>query len=274
MDANELTRVLSDPPFRFEMHLKRGSGAFFANRPREEGLLAERTRWLDSDPHRYAGARVGSEQMVQELMAFAAQSAPLSDTRYTSNDAASCCIELGKRWDPDFLLLECSSLEPTLIAGCVCFPSSWSLAEKWSLPLSQIHGPVPVLNAALGRSIGSFLERLKPDAEWERVNWGLAATPERNLHPDLRRPRLHQNADLKTTWLRVEHQALRRLPGTGAILFGIRIETLRLDEALRLDAGCGVRLAELLATMPQEIAAYKGLLEARDTLVKALRGSS
>ena len=72
-------------------------------------------------------------------------------------------------------------------------------------------------------------------------------------------------------WLRVEHQSLLRLPDTGAVLFGIRIENVSLPEVLA-HAETRRGLAHQLSTMPDPTAAYKGLTAARPRLVEILRG--
>ncbi|HAM70297.1 MAG TPA: hypothetical protein DCM86_01465 [Verrucomicrobiales bacterium] len=126
------------------------------------------------------------------------------------------------------------------------------------------------MNARLGGRVGTFLQSLKPGIEWERVNWGIAGTPLLNLHPSIEHPRLEEGATLSSAWLRVEHQALRLLPESGGILFGIRITLHRLDNLAR-NRTAALRLAELLETMPQAIADYKGLAQARNPLVRQLR---
>ena len=78
--------------------------------------------------------------------------------------------------EPDILFLVPSdeSGEFRLVAGCVCFPSSWRLAEKLGKPLTAIHGPVPGLNEQLGAPITQFLRRLEPGIAWRRENWASA----------------------------------------------------------------------------------------------------
>jgi hypothetical protein len=56
-----------------------------------------------------------------------------------------------------------------------------------------------------------------------RVNWSLVDTPEPYRPPE-HRARAAITAALagEQLWLRVERQTLRRLPDSGAVLFGIR----------------------------------------------------
>lgn len=57
-------------------------------------------------------------------------------------------------------------------------------------------------------------------------------------------------------WVRVERQTLRRLPETGAVVFGIRTRQRRLDA---LGAGDRHNLVAALRSIPPDAAAYKGL---------------
>src|SRR5690606_3651963 len=102
-----------------------------------------------------------------------------------------------------------------MAGGAVVFPTGWAPEEKLNRTLAAIHGVVPGLNDAIGVAIDLFLDRLRPGAAATRVNWGLAATDELNLHPALERPRLGEHPDPTNVWLRVEHQILAALPRTG-----------------------------------------------------------
>jgi hypothetical protein len=104
-----------------------------------------------------------------------------------------------------------------------------------------------------------------------RDNWGIAASPELNLHPSrsIVPPRLPVKLD--ELWLRVEHQAIFALPLTGGVVFGIRIAVHRLDHAIAVP-GVAAGLSHALATMPDALIAYKrldGIREPLKTLMDA-----
>ena len=184
------------------------------------------------------------------------------------------CLALGREWEPDFLLLKADADEVVrLVAGCVCFPSSWSLAEKLGHPVEQIHGVVPGLNAGLGARIQNFLARLKPGVAWLRANWGLSRSPELNQHPERGLARLDEKVNLEEVWLRIEHQALVTLPRTKGVLFGIRIAVYPLREA-RQDPMVQRGLIRALQTMPEEMAQYKNIAVARGRLISLLDANS
>jgi dimethylamine monooxygenase subunit A len=101
-----------------------------------------------------------------------------------------------------------------------------------------------------------------------RDNWGLAATDQLNLHPSRRIGAPSPPVALDRLWLRVEHQALQALPGSGGIVFGIRIALHRLDRLAGTPAG--ERLRRGLETMPAELAVYKRLDSVRADVIRQL----
>jgi hypothetical protein len=245
--------------FRFDMGLRRGSPDYFRNTGPSD-LLGERRTLLEADPASYAGALDRAAPLLRETAEFARSLGVPAGEKVS-------VAELGRGWEPDFVLLD-EALH--VQAGCVCFPSFWSLPEKLGQAIGLVHAPVPGLNAEVGPKIRVFLERLKPGEIWERWNWGLAATPERNCHPVMQRPRLDAAATLATTWFRVEHQALVRLPETGAILFGIRIHSSTLEAEAAASPEFAPALKRLLETMPGAVLDYKGLAACREGLAGLL----
>jgi hypothetical protein len=158
--------------------------------------------------------------------------------------------------EPDWMLL----LGPDwrLVWASVCFPTRWSLEGKAGVPVQEIHGGVPGLNAELGEKVGKFFARLVPGEGWKRANWGLSLGAELNQHPS-RSPELISNrTPLDAIYLRVEAQHLQKLPESGAIVFGIRILHFALP-AVCERSGLGAQLCAQLRTMTPEVAAYKGI---------------
>ncbi len=258
------------------MALRRGTPqAFFGRSPANQALLAERQRWLRSEPQTYSASLPESSALVETCIALAHEWEAISEKQsaglITLADTTQRCAELGKLWEPDFLLLQSDGRGPfRALAGCVCFPSSWSLTEKMGKPLEFIHGVVPSLNTQLGAPMQTFLSRLTPDVTWLRHNWGLSRSPELNQHPHRHLPRLDGAVDVENVWLRVEHQALVALPRCGGVLFGIRVSMHSLIE-VRNDSAASAKLARALGTMPADIAAYKGLAAARQRIIEMLR---
>jgi hypothetical protein len=260
--TSSLAKLLKGGAFEFQMGLRRGDEEFFRNRPENAALLSERAHWLAIDPERHTAQDPEGAGAITETIDFARAVNP--------GLAADSLLILGREWEPDFLLLRPDAAGIfRLVAGCVCFPSHWVLREKMGNPVSAIHAPVPTLNATLGAKIDTFLAGLRADTLWERWNWGLAATCELNDHPQRGLARLNAETPLDSCWFRSEHQAFRRLPASGAILFAIRLELVPLT-ALAEDRALAQRLAEALRTMPEEVAVYKGLATARFSLADRL----
>ena len=257
-----LARLLKDGAFEFQMGMRRGDDSYFQNRPGDRGVLEERRRWFAESPELYAACEASGEAALLEVMMFARSANP--------GLAADSLLSLGANWEPDFLLLRPNATgEFQLVAGCVCFPSHWALREKMGHSLAAIHAPVPTLNSTLGAKIDAFLASLRADTVWERWNWGLAPSAELNDHPARRLSRLTAAPAPDTCWFRAEHQAFRLLPETRTILFAIRIELVPLRE-IAADPALALRLANVLRSMPAEIAAYKGLATARLPLADLL----
>lgn len=167
-----------------------------------------------------------------------------------------------------------------LAAASLCFPSSWSLAEKFGRPLPDIHRPVPGLGhgSRMETLIARIFDNLKVDQPVERLNWSLQE------NADLHRPLSHnarlgrqerggEKAGEEGLFIRVERQTLRRLPASGDILFTIRIHV---DPVAALAthpdrATIAASFAEQIKTLSEEQTGYKGLASMRDEMIETLR---
>lgn len=163
-----------------------------------------------------------------------------------------------------------------LVAAHVAFPSSWSLREKFSRPMHEIHADVPdfsqgTRNAAL---ITRIFDNLRVDQPVERLNWSVNTTADLFLPVSKhRRPPYTEAFTLEERFIRVERQTLRRLAASGDILFTIRIYIdpvaviARHPQAQKLAAS----FADQLESLDDQQAAYKGLAVQRAELVGKLR---
>lgn len=259
----------SQGSFGFSMQMQRGKPEeFFRGTGQRDEILRERSMWIGRTPGRCVLVNGDADGLVREAAQLAAnwRTAPAIE----SDDPGEACVQLGRSWEPDFLLLSRGADRRAVFrAGSVCFPSSWPPEEKLGLPIDEIHSVVPGLNAALGKRISGFLERLRPGVAWLRSNWGLSRSEERNQHPSRNLPRLDAQTGLKEVWLRVERQALVALPESGGVLFGIRIETVPLAKIAQ-DVLARHRLLCQLKTMPDDMAAYKNIQAVREPLIREL----
>jgi len=180
----------------------------------------------------------------------------------------------------DLILMRHGQTGWRLAAGSLCFPSSWTLTEKFGLPMHAIHQPVPDFGKGTRNDelINRMFDRLHQPVQ--RFNWSIQAggalyhplsnegRQDRTDHPS---PRFGDDVDA-AAFVRVERQTLRKLPQSRDVLFTIRIYLnplgwiARQPERVRLAQG----FAGQLRAMPREQLDYKGLTADRDRIVAAL----
>lgn len=156
-------------------------------------------------------------------------------------------------------------------AGSVCFPNRWDLRSKIGATMAEVHEPVARLNEQLAAPIDRFFERLTPERGFWRLGWGVLDTADWYTPLDGTAAPRPTDAPADTYFLRVERETLRRFPRTGCVLFTIRTHVTPLP-AIAGDPDAAVRLAESLASMPDDIAEYKGLAGVASDLVEYLHG--
>ncbi|RUV00276.1 DUF3445 domain-containing protein, partial [Mesorhizobium sp. M1A.F.Ca.IN.020.03.2.1] len=171
-----------------------------------------------------------------------------------------------------------------LAAGSLCFPSSWSLQEKFGKPLQQIHAPVPGFGPGTRPAdlINRMFDGLQGQAV-ERFNWSIQAG-DALYHPlsngeridrATNRPTRFSDGDINAhAFIRVERQTLRKLPVSRDILFTIRIHLDPLAVLARHPdkVALAASFADQLNALDQAQLDYKGLSADRDRLVSYLAG--
>jgi hypothetical protein len=168
----------------------------------------------------------------------------------------------GNLLQEDLCLVEASPDGPRLTAAVLCFPSRWRLHEKLGRPLAAVHGNVPFYGERLARPVDRFMGHVRPDHIAARVNWSVPEDPAL-FQPTGKWRTAHdatiteQNAG-ERLFLRVERQTLRRLPVSGAVLFGIRVHVYPLGTTVTRPA-LAARLAAAIRALPAEMAHYKSL---------------
>jgi hypothetical protein len=183
----------------------------------------------------------------------------------------------------DLVLMRRGETGWRLAAASLCFPSSWSLREKFGKPMHEIHSPVPSFGAGTRNAelIERMFDRLQGQAVW-RLNWSIAVDPslylplstvERKDRADRRASRFPTEDPAALAFIRVERQTLRKLPVSGDILFTIRIhvDPMRVLAAHPERARLATGFAEQLEAMETAQLDYKGLAADRDRLVASLR---
>jgi dimethylamine monooxygenase subunit A len=271
-------KLFSAGEFRFSLGIGSVEPAGFFRNLDGDRLLRLRRHALDSSCSDYLQP-IRDEGLWLAVRDFVSGLEPGADT--TSIDP------LGRSWEPDFVILD-RAAPHQVRGGCVCFPSGWSLREKIGKSLFLTHAPVPGLNDDLGANISKLLSRIDVGQFFQRTNWGLTGAAELDQHPRHKMPAIAADADPQRVYLRIEWQVLtaipeaggvappsasqaRHAPGSAALLFGIRVFHVPVEE-MKTSPELASRLARNLETMPDAVAEYKRLDQCRGWLVKYLRG--
>jgi hypothetical protein len=176
----------------------------------------------------------------------------------------------GRLVQEDLCLIEAAPEGPRLTAAILCFPSRWRLSEKLGRPLAEVHGNVPFFADRLAGPVDRFMAHVRPDHIAARLNWSLMDDP--TLFQPTGKWRTAHDASIteqnagERLFLRVERQTLRRLPASGAVLFGIRVHVYRLVAAIRAPQAAA-RLAAAVRALPTEMTHYKSLPTFRAALL-------
>ncbi|HEX4174140.1 MAG TPA: DUF3445 domain-containing protein, partial [Acetobacteraceae bacterium] len=171
--------------------------------------------------------------------------------------AVPCCdpLELaGRLVQEDLCVIQHGDDGPIFTAAVLCFPSRWRLNEKLGKPLAAVHRPVPHYAERLAAPVDRFMARVKPGHIASRLNWSVLDNPAM-FQPtgkwrEESNPAVTSDNAGEHLYLRVERQTLRRLPQSGAILFGIRVHSYQLARAIVTQTNAA-RLAEAVRALPE-----------------------
>lgn len=121
------------------------------------------------------------------------------------------------------LMLPGPTAEHVLAGAILCFPSGWSLHQKFMRPMMRIHEPVADYSDQLGTRVQRLLDGVRSDQGLMRGTAHYSAAP-------LHNPRTEEQGhdiDGPLPFIRVERQCLFRLPLTGAVVFSIHTSVIR-----------------------------------------------
>ncbi len=268
--------------------------------------LAERRRILAADPTRHAvlpHMRTAAWDTMLALMTELATAYPetMSVTRdgdtwhwrnellgitqdFVVGDESSLPCDplayIAGQVQDDIVLLDQRDGDLFADAGVVTFSAGWSFGFDVGMTFLEIHGPVPGLReSGVITRAREFLMRLQPNQIYRRTNWSMTIGRTLDVSVETLADRAHARAALdsiddetfgRVLHLRVEVQHLIRLPESGAICFLIRTYMLPLADVATVDEW-RLRMASVLAELPDDIAGYKSILGYRDRAVSWLR---
>ncbi len=214
--------------------------------------LAERERLLAERHDEVFAALPGTEAAGAEVLRLVAGWLAERGFDATPAPAVHPLEAAGRLVQEDLVLMVERDGDLHLDAACLCFPSHWRLADKVGRSTRAVHGPVPGYGEELAVRVDRFLTRLRAGVVTARRNW--------SVHPsaDLFAPVPPPPAPGADLWIRSERQTLRRLEGTGAVLFTIRVQQTPVASLVhRPDVAR--RLAARLRAQPPVFTAYQGL---------------
>lgn len=204
--------------------------------------VAEKARILERHPDEAVRRLPGSEAAIAEfgdMMIEALRRRPdfeIGAVRVTRPDGqavsrqAPDALGLAARLlQEDVCILERRGPEHVLTAALLAFPASWSLAEKIGRPLSRIHAPVDVYNAAIAGRVQRMFDAVAPGKVLSRANLLRYADPA--LYQPRTETTRRSDPEQDRRFLRSERQTIRRLPRTGAIVFTILTTIVARDAA-------------------------------------------
>lgn len=140
-------------------------------------------------------------------------------------------VTAGRLVQADLCIMEQGSDGHILTGAVLCFPSGWLLSQKMGRPLLDIHIPVRDYDEDLNRRVQRLFDAIRPGQVLLRTNANLHKDAELFIPRRENAPRRALPRD-EARYVRSERQTLRRLPETGAVIFGIHTSIVPLD---RLD---------------------------------------
>jgi hypothetical protein len=176
----------------------------------------------------------------------------------------------------DFTLQDQRDENLWIEAGMVTTQADWSLDFDIGMGFHEWHAPVPLAHekGVFDRAL-KFLLKLQHGAPVRRFNWTMTVDPLLDTSPEnypkwgpTRAEITPENVGQRLH-LRVELQTLWRLPRSNAIAFPIRCYLIKFDE-LVTQPKWARRLHRVVRDIHPELAAYKGFLRNRDTMVAYL----
>ena len=230
-----------------------GGGQWLAPAPGDDALIARKRVLLRDRRDDVVATLVddGTAVARERVARFVAEAAgaPTAEGELSLEDVALHTAQ-------DLCVLLQRDGQWRLVAGVVCFPSMWRVADKLGLPVTDIHGPVPAYAEEMAVRVDRLLDRLDVDRPVWRRNWFVHADPElflpRPPPASVETPRVPDGL-----WLRSELQTLARIPGSDAILFAIRTHQEPFAVVASRPDIAGA-MAGAIEAWPPELVAYRG----------------
>lgn len=119
----------------------------------------------------------------------------------------------------DFCILQKQGDEHVLTGALLCFPASWTLAEKFMQPLTLIHVPVDSYDGDMAKRVQRMFDMVRPNQPLWRANALFYIDP--TLYQPRRADDVREIPGTQTPFIRSERQTILRLAKSDAIVFSI-----------------------------------------------------
>lgn len=182
---------------------------------------------------------------------------------------------VGRQVQEDLTILDSRT---HLAAGQLCFPSGWSLEEKFERHFLEIHAPLPSLLNPMLQAADKLIERIPMNKPMARTNWGFRVTDQLDLsvrHSGWYKKLLNEVSSEITAetagdklHFRIERQTLSRLQ-SGHVLFTIHTYNNKLSDEIK-DKDRAKAMLTYLSTVPPELLEYKQMTPFADKLIRYL----
>ncbi|MCC1482309.1 heme-dependent oxidative N-demethylase family protein [Roseibaca sp. Y0-43] len=216
--------------------------------------MAERARLLADRPAEVTACLAEAEDAAAELLATVLGDLPAlgftcdgpritcPDGRRVDLSALPPLHALGLLVQEDFCILQKrdGADEHVLTGAVLCFPSSWTLAQKLGRPLLRIHAPVESYDSQMGARVQRMFDAIRPEQPLWRANLL------RYTNAALYQPRQEYAPKDKRDdgdFIRSERQCLLRLAQSRAVVFSIHTAQVRRADLTKAQAQA---LAEIL----------------------------
>lgn len=155
-------------------------------------------------------------------------------------------LTLGQLVQEDLCILQPDGTSHMLTGAILCFPASWTLAQKLGRDMGRIHGPVNSYTTDMAARVQRMMQQLRVGQGLWRMNYLTYAVPDLH-HPRREETPRDTSAAIAKPYLRSERQCLIRLPKTHAVVFSIHTYVMRIVD-LPEDARLALMQNEISAT--------------------------
>lgn len=202
------------------------------------------------------GARDAAQELLSEVLSLLSEHPDFGvsddhvlrpDGKWVALDPDNPLMTLGRLVQQDFCILQNTGTEHVLTGAVLCFPASWTLAEKIDRPLSGIHATVPVYTDDIARRVQRMFNGVQVGRALWRVNLLVYAKADLFQPRCVGDPRADDPQD-PGGFIRSERQCISRLSRSGAIVFSIHTTVVSRASLTRVEHAAMTRhLAEIAA---------------------------